>query len=143
MFRGQAAVCQSTAHFRVGHAGVFIPHVFQRGLFIFDPFFLFKVTGLQKISLPDGADYNQLDVTTDYTRIIRNLTRSGNKVTFDLRENNDGYDRTAEIELVCGGSPYDPFSQAEDGLGVTILKHMGRSLTYDFAQGANRICVCL
>lgn len=52
-------------------------------------------------------------------------------------------DRTAEIELVCGGSRYDPFSQAEDGLGVTILKHMGRSLTYDFAQGSNRICVRL
>ena len=55
-----------------------------------------------EISLPDGADYNQLNVTTDYTRIIRNLTRNGNKVTFDLRENNDGYDRTAEIEVSLG-----------------------------------------
>ena len=55
-----------------------------------------------EISLPDGIDYNQLDVTTDYTRIIRNLTRNGNKVTFDLRENNDGYDRTAEIEVSLG-----------------------------------------
>ena len=52
-------------------------------------------------------------------------------------------DRSAEIELVCGGRAYDPLSQAEDGLGVTILKHMGRSLTYDYARGANRICVCL
>ena len=55
-----------------------------------------------EISLPDGTDYNQLNVTTDYTRIIRNLTRNGNKVTFDLRENNDGYDRTAEIEVSLG-----------------------------------------
>ena len=55
-----------------------------------------------EISLPDGADYNLLNVTTDYTRIIRNLTRNGNKVTFDLRENNDGYDRTAEIEVSLG-----------------------------------------
>ena len=55
-----------------------------------------------EISLPDGIDYNQLNVTTDYTRIIRNLTRNGNKVTFDLRENNDGYDRTAEIEVSLG-----------------------------------------
>ena len=52
-------------------------------------------------------------------------------------------DRTAEIELSCGGSPYDPFSQAEDGLGVTILKHMGRSLTHTFAQGCNLIRVRL
>ena len=50
-------------------------------------------------------------------------------------------DRTAEIELVCGGSCYDPFAQAEDGLGVTILKHMGRSLTHAFAHGSNRIRV--
>ena len=50
-------------------------------------------------------------------------------------------DRTAEIELVCGGKQYDPFAQAEDGLGVTILKHMGRSLTHAFAHGSNRIRV--
>jgi len=52
-------------------------------------------------------------------------------------------DRTAEIELICGGRPYDPFAQTEDGLGVTILKHMGNSLTHTFAHGCNSISVRL
>ena len=50
-------------------------------------------------------------------------------------------DRTAEIELLCAGRAYDPFAQEEDGLGVTILKRVGHSLTYSFDNGVNRIFV--
>ena len=51
------------------------------------------------ISLPDGADYDKLQVTTSSTRFIKNIQRSGRKVTFELKENNDGSDRTAEIDV--------------------------------------------
>ncbi len=52
-------------------------------------------------------------------------------------------DRAAQIDLVCGGTPYDPFTQDEDGLGVTILKHMGRELTYAYEDGQNHVRVTL
>ena len=50
-------------------------------------------------------------------------------------------DRTAEIGLRCGGKAFDPFTQADDGLGVTILKHVGRDLTHTYENGVNVVSV--
>ena len=52
-------------------------------------------------------------------------------------------DRTAEIALTCGGAAYDPFGQADDGLGVTILKNMATQLDYRREDQQNRITVRL
>ncbi len=35
----------------------------------------------------------------------------------------------------------DPFAQAEDGLGITILKHVGRDLTHTYENGVNTVSV--
>ena len=52
-------------------------------------------------------------------------------------------DRASEIMLSCGGRAYDPFSQEDDGLGVTILKRMGRKTEYRRENDRNMIMVML
>ena len=52
-------------------------------------------------------------------------------------------DQTTEITLDCGGAEYDPFRQDEDGLGVTILKHMASSLDYTRKGKRNLIIINL
>ena len=52
-------------------------------------------------------------------------------------------DGTAEIVLDCAGEAYNPFDQADDGLGVTILKKMARRIDYARENGINRIAVSL
>ena len=52
-------------------------------------------------------------------------------------------DRTVEIEMLCGGEPYNPFEQAEDGLGVTILKKMAKKLDCRRESGLSRISIAL
>ena len=93
-----------------------------------------------EVSLPDGADYNQLNVTTDYTRIIRNLTRNGNKVTFDLRENNDGYDRTAEVEVSLG-SVKETFHLTQTYVAPVFHVYPSTSFTVGYAEADHPIDV--
>ena len=52
-------------------------------------------------------------------------------------------DRTVEIELSSGGTHYNPFDQAEDGLGVTILKKVASQLTYYRDLGRSIISIRL
>ena len=52
-------------------------------------------------------------------------------------------DRTVEIELSCGGETYNPFDQAEDGLGVTILKKMAKKINYRREDSLDRISIAL
>ena len=48
-----------------------------------------------------------------------------------------------QIEISCGGAPYNPFEQAEDNLGVTILKKMSGKLDYRCVDNRNRISIHL
>ena len=57
-----------------------------------------------EVSLPDGCDYNQLKLETYTSSSVKNIQRNGKKVTFELRENNDGYDRNLEIEVSYGSA---------------------------------------
>ena len=52
-------------------------------------------------------------------------------------------DRSTRIALTCGGAAYDPFSQTEDGLGVTILKNMSKQLDYSFIDNRNQLSIIL
>ena len=52
-------------------------------------------------------------------------------------------DRATKIALSCGGAVYDPFSQEEDGLGVTILKNMSKQLDYSFIDNRNQLSITL
>jgi len=52
-------------------------------------------------------------------------------------------DRSTRIALTCGGTAYDPFSQTEDGLGVTILKNMSKQLEYRYTDNRNKINITL
>ena len=47
------------------------------------------------------------------------------------------------ISITCGGRPYNPFEQDDDGLGVTILKKMAFRMDYQWENGANRINIRL
>ena len=50
MFVGKPAGGKGGTYFVVGHAGVFVPHIFQRGVFVLFAFFLLKIAGLQKLA---------------------------------------------------------------------------------------------
>ena len=52
-------------------------------------------------------------------------------------------DRTVEIEMLCGGQPYDSFEQAEDGLGVTILKNMAKKIDCRREDDQTRVSIAL
>ena len=55
------------------------------------------------ITLPEGYNYNDLEVAPDVSYYyVKNLTRNGGRVTFDLRENNDMFDRTVGIAVRLG-----------------------------------------
>ena len=57
------------------------------------------------VTLPDDYTYDNLQVEMEQGYdFIRNLKRNGNTVTFDLRENNDGNERTAGIVVRHGES---------------------------------------
>ena len=43
-------------------------------------------------------------------------------------------DKTAKIEILCGGASYDPFSQEDDAPGFTILKNIAQEITYNFEE---------
>ena len=48
-----------------------------------------------------------------------------------------------DIVIACGGKPYNPFAQEEDGLGVTILKKMAIRMDYQMEKDVNRISIRL
>ena len=52
-------------------------------------------------------------------------------------------DGTTKIDISCGGAPYNPFEQEEDGLGVTILKNMAKRLDYRLENARNIIAISL
>ncbi len=52
-------------------------------------------------------------------------------------------DGTTRIAIDSGGAPYNPFDQAEDGLGVTILKNMAKQVNHRLANGRNIIEISL
>lgn len=55
------------------------------------------------ITLPDYMDEANLSVAPDVDyRYIKNLQLNGKRVTFDLKENNDGFDRDANIIVTYG-----------------------------------------
>ncbi len=51
--------------------------------------------------------------------------------------------QTIRIDLTCGGRPYNPFTQPDDGLGITILKKMGNQLDCRWDGTHNHISVTM
>ena len=52
-------------------------------------------------------------------------------------------DRMTKINLRSGGQAFDPFTQEDDALGVTILKRMSKHLNYRYENGQNKIDIIL
>lgn len=52
-------------------------------------------------------------------------------------------DQSTEIILSCDGAAYNPFEQADDGLGVTILKNISMHLDYCMKDNRNHITIKL
>ena len=68
---------------------------------------------------------------------------TGNDVNLKLSVSHAESDGSTQIDLSCGGAAYDPFNQAEDGLGVTILKNMARQIDCRREGECNRIFIAL
>ena len=67
----------------------------------------------------------------------------GGSVKMQLEISYAEADKSSEIMLSCGGNAYDPFSQEDDGLGVTILKKIGKQTLYRRENDRNMITVVL
>ena len=52
-------------------------------------------------------------------------------------------DKTTTIEMNCGGKQYDPFPQEDCGLGVTIVKHVGKTVKCTYKNGSNTVYIIL
>ena len=52
-------------------------------------------------------------------------------------------DKTVRFGFSCGGASYDPFSEDDNGLGVTILKHMGMEIRYAYENERNTVSLRL
>ena len=52
-------------------------------------------------------------------------------------------DKTSKIEMSCNGKEYDPFEQEDCGLGVTIVKHVGKTVSCTYKDGRNDVLVIL
>ena len=50
---------------------------------------------------------------------------------------------STNISIACGGRPFNPFEQDDDGLGVTILKKMAFRMDYQWENGTNLISIRL
>ena len=67
----------------------------------------------------------------------------GDQVDLNLSVSHAESDGATQIAISCGGAAYDPFSQADDGLGVTILKNMASRLDYALQDGRNVLNISL
>ena len=52
-------------------------------------------------------------------------------------------DRTSKIVMSCAGAEYDPFAQEDPGLGVTIVKRVGKTVSCTYENGRNNVLVIL
>ena len=68
---------------------------------------------------------------------------TGNDVDLKLSVSHAESDGSTQIDLSSGGAACDPFNQAEDGLGVTILKNMARQIDCRREGERNRIAITL
>ena len=75
--------------------------------------------------------------------MLDNCYGKGGPVEMKLDVSYAETNHTVEIALDCGGSAYNPFEQAEDGLGVTILKNMAKRLEHRWENGRNIIGIAL
>ena len=48
-----------------------------------------------------------------------------------------------KINLRSGGQAFDPFTQEDDALGVTILNRMSKQLDYRYENEQNKIDIIL
>ncbi len=92
-----------------------------------------------------GNSANRLQICCEELvyEMLAHCYPSGSEVEVDVGIDYAESDRNVGISITCGGKPYNPFEQDEDGLGVTILKKMGRDIAYSQENGRNRIHVTL
>ena len=75
--------------------------------------------------------------------LLEHCYPSGNAVDLKLTVSHAESDGASQITLSCGGAAYDPFEQAEDSLGVTILKNTSKQMEYHYKGDSNQISIKL
>ena len=75
--------------------------------------------------------------------LLANCYPGREDVDLNLSVSHAGLDDTTQIDISCGGVPYNPFEQEDDSLGVTILKSMAGKLDYQYTGSRNRISIKL
>ena len=75
--------------------------------------------------------------------LLANCYPGREDVDLNLSVSHAGLDDTTQIDISCGGVPYNPFEQEDDSLGVTILKNMAGKLDYQYTGSRNRISIKL
>ena len=104
--------------------------------------------GIQTFGEKYGLDrnrINRLQICCEELvyELLEHCYPTGDAVDLRLDVSYAEADRTTRISLSCGGQEYNPFEQAESGLGVTILRKMAKQIDYRRENGRNQIEVTL
>ena len=94
----------------------------------------------------DSRSINRLQICCEellYGMLANCFPEASESVDMQLEVSYAEADRATQIRLSCGGKAYDPFSQEEDDLDITILKKLGRLTEYRFENKRNEITVIL
>ncbi len=75
--------------------------------------------------------------------LLNHCFPGGGSVEIHLEVSYSETERVSEIRLTCGGLDYNPFAQKDDGLGITILKTMGKEIKYSRENDCSRISLLL
>ena len=93
----------------------------------------------------DNKRINRLEICCEELvyELLANCYPGREDVDLNLSVSHAVLDDTTQIDISCGGIPYNPFEQEDDSLGVTILKNMAEKLDYHCTDGRNRISIKL
>lgn len=104
--------------------------------------------GIQTFSEKYGLNMNrtyQLQICCEELiyEMLAHCYPTGNDIDLKLLVSHSESDGSTRIDLTCGGTPFNPFEQDDDGLGVTILKKMAKQLDYRWENGRSIIDISL
>ncbi len=100
--------------------------------------------GIQNFGEKYGLDHEKiyrLQICTEELvyEILRGCYKNGDKVSVNVDISYSEAKGVTELSVTSGGKEFDPFKQDDDGLGITILKTMGKDISYLWEDNKNRI----
>nr|WP_330369216.1 amino acid ABC transporter ATP-binding protein [Butyrivibrio sp. AC2005] len=102
--------------------------------------------GIQDFGEKYGIDHKKiysLQICTEELvyEMLHGCYAKGDKVEVNIDISYSEAKSTTELAITSGGKEFNPFEQDDDGLGVTILKKMAKSISCNWEGDKNRIWI--